>query len=170
MSLSPAQLSLTCVCPSCVCLTFDIHLFNNHWSSTECQKHPWPRLSLLALLFMFCTGPSVLLWTQHDVPLYTVCVWAYMPSSPTFGDPSARHLEPPLFLSLTHRIYLQYPLPSLPECCHSHARLTADIIKAVWPPDMLLAQSRNADRRRAAWALAQECPSWFIVSMCTFIC
>lgn len=54
-------------------------------------------------------------------------------------------------LSLTHRIYLQYPPPTLPERCHSHARLTADIIKAVWPPDMLLAQSRNADRHRATW-------------------
>lgn len=54
-------------------------------------------------------------------------------------------------LSLTHRIYLQYPPPTLPERCHSHARLTADIIKAVWPPDMLLAQSRNADQHRATW-------------------
>lgn len=92
------------------------------------------------------------------------------PNSPTFGDPSARHLEPPLPLSLTHRIYLQYPPPFLPKRCHSHARLTADIIKAVWPPDMLLAQSRNADRHRATWALAQECPVWVIVSVCAFIC
>lgn len=49
-------------------------------------------------------------------------------------------------LSLTHSIYLKYPLPTLPERCHSYTRLTADIIKAVWPPGMLLAQSRNADR------------------------
>ena len=96
-------------------------------------------------------------------------VCARAPYSPTFNDPSARHLEPPLpLLSLTHRIYLQYPPPSLPERCHSHARLTADIIKAVWPPDMLLAQSRNADRHRATWALAQECPVWVIV--CAFLC
>lgn len=92
----------------------------------------------------------------------SVCVCACAPHSPTFSDPSARHLEPPLPLSLTHRIYLQYPPPSLPKRCHSHARLTADIIKAVWPPDMLLAQSRNADRHRATWALAQECQyGWY---------
>lgn len=92
-----------------------------------------------------------------------------LPHSPTFGDPSARHLEPPLLLSLTHRIYLQYPLPSLPERCHSHARLTADIIKAVWPPDMLLAQSRNADQHRVTWALAQECPVWVLVCVHLFV-
>ena len=97
-----------------------------------------------------------------------VCVGALY--SPTFGDPSARHLEPPLPLSLTHRIYLHYPPPpSLPERCHSQTRLTADIIKAVWPPDMLLAQSRNADRHRATWALAQECPVWVIVSVCAHL-
>lgn len=98
-----------------------------------------------------------------------MCVCVCVPYSPTFSDPSACHLEPPLPLSLTYRIYLQYPLPSLPERCHSHTRLTADIIKAVWPPDMLLAQSRNVDRHRATWALAQECPIWVIVSVCVHL-
>ena len=99
-----------------------------------------------------------------------VCVSAPPVSySPTFDDPSARHLEPPLPLSISHRVYLQYPPPSLPKRCHSHARLTADIIKAVWPPDMLLAQSRNAERHRATWALAQECPVWVIISVSVYV-
>lgn len=32
------------VCPSCVCLTSDTHLFNNHYISTEWQKRPKPHL------------------------------------------------------------------------------------------------------------------------------
>lgn len=79
-----------------------------------------------------------------------------------------------LFPCHTQRIYLLYPPPSLPERCHSHVRLTADIIKAVWPPYMLLAQSRNADRHRETWV--QECPVrlkisvsiyLFIISICS---
>lgn len=75
-----------------------------------------------------------------------------MPCSPTFCEPCARHLEPPLLLSLTHGIFS-------PQSCHSNTRLTADIIKAAGPPDTLLAQSRNANRHRATWALAQNMPS-----------
>uniref|UniRef100_A0A3B3HMI6 Uncharacterized protein n=1 Tax=Oryzias latipes TaxID=8090 RepID=A0A3B3HMI6_ORYLA len=52
--------------------------------------------------------------------------------------------------------YHLYPPPSIPKCCHSNSRLTADIIKAVWPPDMMLAQSRNADQCGATWALAHK--------------
>lgn len=75
-----------------------------------------------------------------------------VPCSPTFCEACACHLEPPLLLSLTHGIFY-------PKSCHSSSRLTADIIKAAGPPDTLLAQSRNANRHRATWALAQIMPS-----------
>lgn len=61
--------------------------------------------------------------------------------------------------------------PTLPERCHSHARLTADIIKAVWLPDMLLAQSRNADRHRATWFWHMKAQyGWWCVCMYMLIC
>lgn len=71
----------------------------------------------------------------YERALFTYILW------PLCLSPGAT--SPPL--SLTHKIYLPYPPLSLPKRCQSHTRLTADIIKAVWPPDVLLAQSRNAD-------------------------
>lgn len=110
-SFSPAQVDLTCVFPA-VCLIFDINLLNTHQSSAECQKHLWPYLPHFPCLFIKC--PTVNLkqhlinsvhTQQKHVNYYlwsSVCMCMYehthmcTPYSPTFCDPSACHLEPPL--------------------------------------------------------------------------
>lgn len=159
-SFSPAQVDLTCVFPA-VCLIFDINLRNNHRFSSECQKHLWPYLPHFPYLFIKCPTVNLKKYlissvhTQKHVnsiicdPVRAcacmnthICARLIHLHSVTPLLVTWSHLSP---LSLTHKIYLPYPPLSLPKRCQSHTRLTADIIKAVWPPDVLLAQSRNAD-------------------------
>lgn len=101
--------SASTVCPSCVCLTFDIHRFNKHQTFTGCQRHPWPRLSptgsnvttltLMCLCMRICMpNIQVCMYSMNkslcQCGQARVCVCT--PHSPTFGGSSARHLEPPL--------------------------------------------------------------------------
>lgn len=107
------------VCPSCACLTFDIHRFNKHQTFTECQRHPRPRLSP--------TGPNVTTLT-----LTCLCMRICMPNiqvcmySMNKGLCRCGQVRVCVHASFT---YIRWPLCSSPgatsPACHSHTGFTS---------------------------------------------